>query len=76
MQFPQFGKKLRAHGVFDVDHPQPGRDALEHFPHQGGQLATLVDRMFRFDAPDQQVHGFQRVLPGIAVLAVHDVNNQ
>ena len=76
MQFPELGKKFRAHGVFNIDHLQAGRDTLADFRHDHSQFAPLVERMFRFDAPDEQVHGFQRVLPDIASLAVHDVHNQ
>jgi len=76
MKFPELGKKIRAHGVFNADQPQSGSEALAYFRHYRGQFAPLVERSFRFDAPDQQVHGVEGVLPHLAVLAIDDVNHQ
>src|SRR6266850_3965253 len=76
MEFFQIGEKALADGVFNIGDLQAGSQTLEQIRHDRGQLAALFRRMFGFDAPDKQIHGDERVLPGIAALAAPDMDYQ
>jgi hypothetical protein len=52
------------------------RNASARTGSRAGAFAALFARTLGFDAPDQQVHSFERALPGFAVLALLNLDQQ
>ena len=76
MQLAQIGDKARAHRVLDAGGSQRIRQAPEQVRHLAHQFASRFARVLGLHAPDQQVHGFQCALPGVAVLALFDLDQE